>query len=720
MARGELNIRLGLDSSGLRRGLRNAETELQKSVRKMGQLGQSLSISVTAPLAGIATAAVGAFVQFDKLTKALAAVTGSSSAAQVEFEKLKESARLPGLGLEEAVLGSVRLQAVGLTADEARKSLETFGTAIAASGGGAENLERVVYQLQQMISKNRILQQDFGIIQENIPLIGFALEKAFSTNNIEAIRESGVSAQEFNRRLVDALATLPQLQGDLGGLGNDFENLKNDVKSALVTLGESIAVNLNLRAVVQTLSNFVAGLVERFNNLSPAVQKTIIQVGLVAAAIGPALVAVKALAIAFTFLTGPVGIAVVAIGAITVAIIALYNNSAKFRGFISGLIAVFKELGSVLKSVAIGIADSFLLLKQGQFRLAGKRIKEALTEDLTGIDVGKAWAEGFEKGVKSEINIPQALQSAIPSIPTLDAPAFNLSGGGEVEKAASERKKLVVESVKQIDLLGRSLSTNIGGIDTFNALKRDLEAVNQAIQTSKRSAEAGLAPQPSFVSLSTGLESFQGTEQLEAFALVLNEKLNNIDVLTNLREGFGSLGEVINQTATYTDSLGKLWDSLGGAMQSVAGAIIQAASSGETSFKKLGQAALKAAADVARAALIKVVSESLTKTFEKLGPLAVPLAAGIAGLAAGVFNSILKGLRIPALAQGGLAYSPTLALVGDNRGAGADPEVIAPLSKLKQYLGGGNQLIGNFRIAGRDLELVLERSQADSQRISPF
>lgn len=641
MARGELNIRLGLDSSGLRRGLRNAETELQKSVRKMGQLGQSLSISVTAPLAGIATAAVGAFVQFDKLTKALAAVTGSTSAAQVEFEKLKESARLPGLGLEEAVQGSVRLQAVGLSADEARKSLEVYGTAIAATGKGAVELERVTYQLTQMISKNRILQEDFGIIQENIPLIGKALQLAFGSTNIEAIRESGISAQEFNRRLVDALATLPQLQGDLGGLGNDFENLKNDVKSALVTLGESIAVNLNLRSVVQTLSNFVGNLVDRFNNLSPAVQKTIIQVGLVAAAIGPALVAVKALAIAFTFLTGPVGIAVVAIGAITVAIIALYNNSAKFRGFISGLIAVFKELGSVLKSVATGIADSFLLLKQGQFRLAGKRIKEALTEDLTGIDVGKAWAEGFEKGVKSEINIPQALQSAIPAIPTINTPTFNVPGGG-----------------------GEAAAAAAPSLPTF-----DIEAI----------------------------------EPLKLFRTELE-----------------SLGEVQIRNINYAKQTSSVYTSLGAILSATASAVTSAANSGEASFKKLGQAALKAAADVARAALIEVVTTALADSFKKLGILALPLAAGIGALAGGVFNSILKGLRIPALAQGGLAYSPTLALVGDNRGAGADPEVIAPLSKLKQYLGGGNQLIGNFRIAGRDLELVLERSQADSQRISPF
>ncbi|MGC6586533.1 phage tail protein [Paenibacillus sp. Dod16] len=45
--------------------------------------------------------------------------------------------------------------------------------------------------------------------------------------------------------------------------------------------------------------------------------------------------------------------------------------------------------------------------------------------------------------------------------------------------------------------------------------------------------------------------------------------------------------------------------------------------------------------------------------------------------------------EIPKLAKGGLAYGPTLAMVGDNRGASADPEVIAPLSKLQDIMGGG-------------------------------
>lgn len=45
---------------------------------------------------------------------------------------------------------------------------------------------------------------------------------------------------------------------------------------------------------------------------------------------------------------------------------------------------------------------------------------------------------------------------------------------------------------------------------------------------------------------------------------------------------------------------------------------------------------------------------------------------------------------IPKLAKGGLATAPTLAMVGDNKNAKTDPEVIAPLSKLKGMLDDGS------------------------------
>ena len=53
---------------------------------------------------------------------------------------------------------------------------------------------------------------------------------------------------------------------------------------------------------------------------------------------------------------------------------------------------------------------------------------------------------------------------------------------------------------------------------------------------------------------------------------------------------------------------------------------------------------------------------------------------------------------IPKLAKGGLVTAPTLALVGDNKNAQSDPEVVAPLSKLKGMITEEQQMGGNSEV----------------------
>ena len=71
--------------------------------------------------------------------------------------------------------------------------------------------------------------------------------------------------------------------------------------------------------------------------------------------------------------------------------------------------------------------------------------------------------------------------------------------------------------------------------------------------------------------------------------------------------------------------------------------------------------------------------------------------------------SLIKAQPLPALAEGGLAFGPTTALVGDNPNAGIDPEVIAPLSKLKAMIGGAQQVMVQGVIRGEDIFLSSER-----------
>jgi hypothetical protein len=100
--------------------------------------------------------------------------------------------------------------------------------------------------------------------------------------------------------------------------------------------------------------------------------------------------------------------------------------------------------------------------------------------------------------------------------------------------------------------------------------------------------------------------------------------------------------------------------------------------------------------------------KSLSVIFNNPG---LAIIAGLAAIATGKAFVNLANTP-PKLASGGLAYGPTLAVVGDNRGAASDPEVIAPLSKLRNYLGGQQlQLVGGvaFELRGDVVRAVLDR-----------
>lgn len=92
---------------------------------------------------------------------------------------------------------------------------------------------------------------------------------------------------------------------------------------------------------------------------------------------------------------------------------------------------------------------------------------------------------------------------------------------------------------------------------------------------------------------------------------------------------------------------------------------------------------------------------------------AIPFAGY--GIAAGFVAAMLATVAaagVPALANGGLATGPTLALVGEYAGASGNPEVIAPLDKLRSLLPDQQEAgIGNleFRIKGDDLVAVYNR-----------
>lgn len=85
----------------------------------------------------------------------------------------------------------------------------------------------------------------------------------------------------------------------------------------------------------------------------------------------------------------------------------------------------------------------------------------------------------------------------------------------------------------------------------------------------------------------------------------------------------------------------------------------------------------------------------------------IAIGAGLAAIAAG---KILRSqLNKPVkFAEGGLVTGPTLGLVGE-----AGPELIVPLNRADQFLGGGGpvDISGEFTISGQNLVYILNRGQ---------
>ena len=98
----------------------------------------------------------------------------------------------------------------------------------------------------------------------------------------------------------------------------------------------------------------------------------------------------------------------------------------------------------------------------------------------------------------------------------------------------------------------------------------------------------------------------------------------------------------------------------------------------------------------------------------------VAVAAGIAMVALGtaVANQMKQGPSVTAFADGGIVSGPTLGLMGEYPGARSNPEVIAPLDKLKTLMKPeqSSGYVAQTHISGRDLAIVLERYNKDSRR----
>lgn len=196
-------------------------------------------------------------------------------------------------------------------------------------------------------------------------------------------------------------------------------------------------------------------------------------------------------------------------------------------------------------------------------------------------------------------------------------------------------------------------------------------------------------------------------------------------VTTQLNADFEAMSKAILQNGV-SDAFETLGSSIGGALAN-GGNIMQAMGAGLLGVigniaTQLGKAAIG----------IGVAMEGIKNAFKN--PFTA-IAAGVALLAIGAFITgkvanmtnggnksagSSKNAPMPQFAKGGIISGPTVGLMGEYAGARNNPEVVAPLNKLKGMLPQSNasEVIPDVRLRGEDIYISFKRVQKKMGNLS--
>jgi hypothetical protein len=185
----------------------------------------------------------------------------------------------------------------------------------------------------------------------------------------------------------------------------------------------------------------------------------------------------------------------------------------------------------------------------------------------------------------------------------------------------------------------------------------------------------------------------EGMDQKALRGAEAMKQVNSIisDTATNALVQFGeNLGKAF--AGENVDIFGGFLDLLAGGLQAIGSALIAYGFAMDAFKKAFNDPYLAIAAGVALVAAGSFLKSKISKVSSTGG-----------GASAG---------NIPAFANGGIISGPTMGLMGEYPGAKSNPEVVAPLDKLKDMIGGGGG--GTFVLRGQDLLLSVNRAQKAS------
>ncbi|OBQ43989.1 MAG: hypothetical protein AN484_09600 [Aphanizomenon flos-aquae WA102] len=258
----------------------------------------------------------------------------------------------------------------------------------------------------------------------------------------------------------------------------------------------------------------------------------------------------------------------------------------------------------------------------------------------------------------------------------------------ELEKAEKIQKELTDRSIYFTDQRIKAAQTEADA--SIRANRGNYQAQKQALED---------------VIVKLGIFRMAGIGGAEAM-LKLDEAIANNKAKI---EGLVDPLETLNQA--LTSAFGQLnVDMVTGFAENIG----EMLAGGKFDFSKLGNILADGLSSIGKALIaFALTNGAVIELFKDPKTWPIALAAGVAAVAAGSFlKSKLSDNKATAFANGGIVSGPTMGLVGEYPGAANNPEVIAPLDKLKSMIGGGGG--GMFVLRGQDLLLSVNRAQKAS------
>lgn len=734
----DLLIKIGADSYEFQQKVESVGKSLGSLDKRLSSIGKSLSLKLTAPLTALgAISLTNMETQVQAESRLMTALDGRADIQKRLLEQASEIQSRSVIGDEAIISQQAYLASLGMTEAQIRDVIEASVQLSSATG---MTLESAVKNLAKTFGGLT------GELGESIPKL-----KEFSAEQLKSGEAVRFILDNYKGYAETAAAN---------GLGA-MKQLKNAWGDFLEQIGAAML------PFVTKMSSMLSSLVAAMQTISPAGLQIIVVLGGIAAALGPVALGISGiikilpmLNAGFAAMLSPVGLVVTAVLALGAAF--LYARQQK-QQLISEMTSEYENLSlSTLERLlkenrrlqAVNENESpwqgnSLASKVNYALGKGDRARKLRMEEealVTAIANSKKALEDRERAEAQAAAISAQMQDAIKGVNTEMTSEGGIINDLNARIAELEKKKLLPESTRE-DIAGYN--------DEIARLREELAEINsRSLEGVERQVIEPLERLPEIKSPAievddSGLElaaSKYGERMTMIFHAVRQGLYGWADSSSDyLAENAADLTAImqkhtetlVSKGYSFEAALSEVYSRISDLMtrfdeqvsQFLADSIVAAAEAiGQIITGDLGFGGLMKAILTQFASFLKNIGSQLIEfgtmilAFKSTlkSVLANPWAAIAVGAAMVTAAAIMTSLinknaqeNVPALATGGLAYGRTYAMVGDNPNASVDPEVIAPLSKLKSMLptaGAQNiriSLGGQLTARGRDLVYVL-------------